>query len=202
MPNGALRAPTQALRYSMPLARFHQLVCGRGTGPSRALGQAAPEAVTHSTHGFKQFLVTRRLERLSQPPDVDVDGALLDENAIAPHLVQQLGTAVDALRMRHEEMKHAELDVAEFDVAAAAGNAARRGIEPDPGDFDHIARKLGEAAPHDGTYPCEHLAREERFRNVVVDPRFQARNAIRFTGARGQHDDGDVLGTMVASQTS
>src|SRR5215510_11979735 len=52
-----------------------------------------------------QPVVGRGFQRFAQPPDVHVNGALLDEHVIAPNLVEQLGARIHALRVRHEEMQ-------------------------------------------------------------------------------------------------
>ena len=51
---------------------------------------------------------------------MDVDGALLDEDVVAPDPVEQLGAAVHALGMGHEEVQQPELGRADLDLAALA----------------------------------------------------------------------------------
>src|SRR6266850_5401094 len=95
----------------------------RGAPPHAPLSaQVATEAIAGSAHRFDQPVVAGRRERLAQPADVDVHGALLDEHIVAPDFVEQLSAAIHSLNVGHEEMQHAELDVAEVDVVAAAAH--------------------------------------------------------------------------------
>ena len=49
-----------------------------------------------------------------------VDGSFLDEDMVAPNLVEELDAAMHALRMGHEEMQQAKFGRAEMNVARAA----------------------------------------------------------------------------------
>src|SRR5258708_9074889 len=69
-------------------------------------------------------------ECLAQPAYVHVYRPLLDKDVIAPDLVEQLGAAVDALRMGHEEMQHPELGRPHVDVATGGGDAQRARLQP------------------------------------------------------------------------
>jgi len=75
-------------------------------------------------------------ECLAQPAYVNVDGPLLDKDVIAPDFVEQLGAAVDALRMGHEEMQHPELGRTPVDVATGGADAMRDRIELEVRDLD------------------------------------------------------------------
>src|SRR5688572_10033570 len=131
---------------------------------------------------------------------MDVHGALLHEDAIAPHLVEQLRAAVDAFGMRHEEVQHAELDVAQLNFLPVAGDETRGGVEHDPGQLDGLVGELGLAAPDDRPDPRQQLAREERLGDVVVDSRLQTHDAVLLAHAAGQHDDRDARGARIGAQ--
>src|SRR5712664_2122176 len=93
-------------------------------------GRVTTEAIARSAHRFDQPIVAGRCERLAQPADVDVHGALLDEDMGAPDFVEQLSAAIHALNVGHEEMQHAELDVPELDIVAAAAHPVHDRFEP------------------------------------------------------------------------
>src|SRR5258708_36798075 len=86
---------------------------------ARELRQYAPEAITGSADRVHQRIMFGGFECLAQPAYVHVDRPFLDEDVIAPDLVDQLGAAVDALRMGHAEMQHPELDRPQVDAAPA-----------------------------------------------------------------------------------
>jgi len=52
------------------------------------------------TVSISLFVPGRRRERLAQAPDMYVDGALLDEHVLAPHLVEQPGAREHAAGVR------------------------------------------------------------------------------------------------------
>jgi hypothetical protein len=52
--------------------------------------EGSREAISRAAHRLDQPVVAAGLERLAEPPDVHVDGALLDENVIAPDTIEQL----------------------------------------------------------------------------------------------------------------
>src|SRR6266567_4005493 len=60
------------------------------------------ETITAAAHGLDHLMNGVRLERETEPTDMNVDRSLLDIDMIAPNLVEQLRAAVDALRSRHE----------------------------------------------------------------------------------------------------
>ena len=64
--------------------------------------------------------VAAPVERLAQAADVDVDGADLDVDVLAPDPVEQLLAARDPARALHQRVEQAELGRAEVDVALAA----------------------------------------------------------------------------------
>src|SRR5258708_37188833 len=109
---------------------------------ARELRQYAPEAITGSADRFHQRIMFGGFERLAQPAYVHVDRPFLHEDVIAPDLVEQLGAAVDALRMGHEEIQHPELGRAEIDVAAGGADAMRDRIEPEVRDLDDVLGEL------------------------------------------------------------
>src|SRR5260370_42582799 len=106
-------------------------------------------------------------ECLAQPAYVHVDRPFLDEDVIAPDLVEQLGAAVDALRMGHEEMQHPELGRPEIDVAAGGADAMRDRIEPEVRDLDDVLGELRSAAPSHRLDTRQKLPGRERLGDLV-----------------------------------
>src|SRR5882762_2777230 len=111
----------------------------RPTGPRLS---RFSQSISAAAHGIDELVVPGRLQLLAQAPDMHVDGALLDEYVVAPDLVEELGARVDALGMGHEEMQQAELGGPELDDLAVGGHAARRRIEAQPADLDHVVGEL------------------------------------------------------------
>ena len=68
------------------------------------------------------------------------------------------------------------------------------------------SRRIGLAAlaalrsPRHRAHPRHELVRAERLGDVVVGAELEAADAVRFFGARGQHDDGHAGGGLVGAQ--
>src|SRR5689334_19728370 len=102
----------------------------------------AKEAIPDSTYRLDELPMARRRERVAQAANVDVDGALFDEDMIAPDLVQELAAAEGAARMGHEEVQELELDLAKIDLAVAGPDAACCRVEAQRPNLEHLVGKL------------------------------------------------------------
>src|SRR4051812_6340639 len=106
-------SPTNTARtVTSPLATSPVIAALRGDGAGR---RGHPVAGT--ADGLDQRRRLDRRQRLAQALDVDIDGALLDEDVVAPDAVEQLPAAVDALRVCHQEVQQPELGRADLDLA-------------------------------------------------------------------------------------
>src|SRR5882672_8728814 len=125
-------------------SRAAQLCQRRASGArlTRELCERAPEAITGSADRFHQRIMFGGFECLAQPAYVHVDRPLLDEDVIAPNLVEQLRAAVDAFRMGHEEMQHPELGRTEVDFATGSADAMRDRVELEILDLDDVVGEL------------------------------------------------------------
>jgi len=84
-----------------------------------------------------------RLERRPQPAYMYVDRTLLDEHMIAPHLIEQLGARMYALRMRHQEMEQTKLRGPEAQRLAIGLHPVGGRIEAQPSQLDRILSSTG-----------------------------------------------------------
>ena len=109
----------------------------------RPSGRLAEEAVAHTAHGLDQSFVTARGEHLPHSANVDVHGALLDENMVPPDFVEKLGAAVDPIGVSHEEMQQAKLGGLEIDFLAVAGDPVRGRVKSQAGDLDDLVASRG-----------------------------------------------------------
>eukprot|EP01107_Rhizomastix_libera_P006422 TRINITY_DN20562_c0_g1_i1.p1 TRINITY_DN20562_c0_g1~~TRINITY_DN20562_c0_g1_i1.p1 ORF type:complete len:262 (+),score=-23.55 TRINITY_DN20562_c0_g1_i1:270-1055(+) len=170
------------------------------SGQGGSLTGLGGETVSAAAHGLDQAFVAGGLQGRAQAADVHIHGALLDEHMIAPHLVQQLGPAVDPLRVGHEEVQQAEFRRPQVHRAAVAQHPVGNGIQAQA--FD-IHRVLG----HLGRPPAQHcldaglqLPGGEGFGDVVVGPGLEAGDLVVLLAPGGEHDDGHVLGPLVGPQ--
>src|SRR4051812_49925709 len=74
------------------------------------------ESIAAAAYRLHQPIMAAALERHAQTPDMHVDRALLHEDMVAPHLVEQLRAAVNAFRMRHEKMQQAKFRRTHFQL--------------------------------------------------------------------------------------
>ena len=101
------------------------------------------QPVTGASHCLDESIVAAGLKRLTQPPDVNIDGALFDKYMIAPYLVEQLHAAINALGVRHEKMQQLEFSGAQVELGLIARHTVGCRIELQTGDFDQFISKLG-----------------------------------------------------------
>ena len=109
-----------------------------------------------------------RLQRLAQPADVHIDGALLDEHMVAPYLVEQLRAGVHALGMGHEKMQQAEFGRPQVQRLAVAADPVRDRIQAQAVDLDRVVGHLRRAPAQHRLDARHQLARRKRLGDVVV----------------------------------
>ena len=96
------------------------VVCRKSSDQSQAYGPTVSaaaarvdgvgiERVAGAAHRTDQVDVFRVVERLAQPPDMDVDGPRLDIDVVTPDDVQQLVPAEHTAGMLHEMPQKPEL---------------------------------------------------------------------------------------------
>ncbi len=76
----------------------------------------------------------------------------------------------------------------------------RHGVERDVAHLDRLSRQGRADPPHHRAYPRHQLAGRERLREIVVRPGVEPADAVVLGLARGQHDDRDMRGRLVAAQ--
>ncbi len=136
------------------------------------------EAVAAAAHGFDVLLVPARLQGAAQAADVGVDGALVEVDVAAPHLVEQLGAGVHALRMVHEEIQQPKFDPAQRHLAGAGGDALGAGVEPQAGHLHGIGGRMRRAPAQQGVHARDQFARAERLGDVIVGAGFERQDLV------------------------
>src|SRR4051794_10638012 len=89
----------------------------------RRLPKSLVERIARTAHGADRIGCAAAIERAAQPPDMNVNGTLVDINVAPPHPVQQLLARVDAPRALHQEFEQAELGRPEMHLAPRARDA-------------------------------------------------------------------------------
>ena len=133
---------------------------------------------------------------------MDVDRAQLDLALGAPDAVKQLPAAEHAARAFHEEFEQPVFGRAELQGAPAARHLVRHRIERDIADLDALTGQRGPNTAHDRGHAREQFARGEGLGEVIVGARIETAHAVILGLARGQHDDRDVRGFLVAAQAA
>jgi UDP-3-O-acyl-N-acetylglucosamine deacetylase len=83
----------------------------------------AGDSVSYATHSFHH--ATRLTQSLTQAFDVHIHSTLFNEHMVAPHTVEQLATAVNALGVVHQVVEQLELRWAQFDALVIEAHAVR-----------------------------------------------------------------------------
>src|SRR5258708_39715403 len=71
----------------------------------RRAAEAVVERVARAADGADRVSLAAAVERLAQPADMDVDGALVDIDLRAPHRVEQLGARKHPAGPFHQEFE-------------------------------------------------------------------------------------------------
>src|SRR5262249_45342551 len=86
----------------------------------RGLAEAIVERVASTADGADRVGLVAAIERLAQPPDMDVDGAFVDVDLAAPDAIEQLLAGEHTPGTFHQELEQAVFGRSEVDRAAAA----------------------------------------------------------------------------------
>jgi len=164
---------------------------------------AVDHAVADTAHGFDERGAVGRRQRLAQALDVHVDGALLDEDVVAPDAVQQLRARVHAVGVPHEEVQQAELGRPDAQLARTfpvrvvcparatlVQQTVRGRVQPQRAERHRLLQRLRRLAPQHGAHARQQLPGREGLGEVVVGAGIEPAHLVRLLGARGQHDDG------------
>src|SRR5690606_27423547 len=139
--------------------------------------------VSRTTDGADDVRHPVLIDRLTQPPDMDVDGALVDIDRFAPDLVEQLGPREHAARMLHQEFEQAELRGAQPDLGAAAMNAVLLAVEHDLTDSEHGGKDLRLGAAQECFHASHEFRHRERLDEIVVSSGLKAPDPVAFLAA-------------------
>src|SRR5262249_25945011 len=89
----------------------------------RRLPQTVVEGVAGAADGADRIGIVTAVERLAQPADMDVDGALVDIDFTAPHAVEKLFAREHATGPLHQKFEQTIFGRAEIDRAAGTRHA-------------------------------------------------------------------------------
>ena len=128
-----------------------------------------------------------------------IDGALLDEDMVAPDFVEQLGACIDALGVGHEEEQQAELGRSQFDRLTIGDDPMGRRVERQIADLDRFAGQVRRAAAQHGADAGDQFLRREGLGDVIVGAGFEALHLVFLMHPGGQHDDRHLAGPLVGS---
>src|SRR5262245_46112562 len=112
----------------------------------RGLAEAVVEGVAGAAHGANRVGLVAAIECLAQPPNMDVDGALVDIDVRAPDSVEQLLTREHPARPLHQELEQPVFGRAEVDGASGAGDPLLLPIDRDVAELEHVGHPLGGGA--------------------------------------------------------
>jgi len=121
---------------------------------------------------------------------------------VAPDLVDQLGPAVDAFGMVHQEIEQPKFDRAKRNLARAGGDALGTGIEAQTGHLHRIVSHLRHAPAQHGVDAGDQFARPERLGQVVVGAAFEGHDLVGLTAPRGHHDDRQIARGRAGAQAA
>ena len=101
--------------------------------PASNLPEGFVEGVAGAANGADRITFAPPRQRLAQPPDVDVDGALVDLRRLPPNRIEQLGAREHPAGLFEQIFEQPKIGRAEADVALAAPGATSISARPSSG---------------------------------------------------------------------
>src|SRR5437660_1693468 len=147
-PSSAAPRPRKARPHS------HMLRVSRPSirGQSRRLPKSIVERVAGAADGADRIGIVTAVERLAQPADMDVDGALVDIDFATPHAVEKLFAREHATGPLHQKFEQTIFGRAEIDRAAGARHALLLAVDREVAERQHVGEPLGQRPPQQGPY--------------------------------------------------
>jgi hypothetical protein len=119
------------------------------------------QAVACAAHALQHVRALDGRQGSPEALNVDVHRALLNEDMVTPDAVEQLGAAVHALRVGHEEVQHSELGRphAHFTLGEVLNmrQAVQNGVKPEVAKVHAAVQRLRCFAPQHGTHAGHQL---------------------------------------------
>ena len=157
------------------------------------LGDAVAEAADRldAIRGAAQFF--------PETADVDIHGAGLDGDVVAPDLVEENLAGLDAAGALHEEGEELELGGGQDDGLALDRHGMAEAVQDQVAGAEGIGRLVAALRAADLGFDAEdEFAGAEGLGHVIVRAELQPDHAVDLLGLGRQHDDGDVAGAGVA----
>ena len=119
-----------------------------------------------------------------------VDGAFFDEDVIAPHLIEQLGAAENALGVRHEEMQQTEFGRPQIERAPGDVDPMCARVDTKPLGLNAVVSHFGCTAAQYRLDTRHQLTRRKRFGQIIVGAGFQTGHLILLLASGSQQNNG------------
>lgn len=137
-------------------------------------------------------------EMFAEVGDVDVDGAGIAVEVVAPDEVEELVAGHDAVGVVDEGEEEVELFGAEFDGGAVDSDFVAVGVDGEVGELalgGGCGWCGGRGAAEDGFDAGDEFTGVKRFGEVVIGAEFEADDFVDIIGAGGEHEDGELAGS-------
>jgi hypothetical protein len=162
------------------------------------------EAIADGAEGFDFDGGVGGLEAVAEAGDVDVDGAGVAVEALAPDVVEEVVAGEDDAGVGGEGGEEVELFGAEGDLCTGDEEAAGVEVEVEVAEVD-LAGGMGRwsdgarDAAEDGADADDEFLGVEGFGQVIVGAEFETFDFVAVVVEGGEHDDGDVGGGTEAA---
>src|SRR5579872_1099550 len=142
--------------------------------------KSANKFITHTVYCAEVYRAGRVFfQFLAEFEDMVVDSPGGRVVLVAPHFVQQLVTADDAICILHQELERLELLCRQNDRLAIALDFHFLEIHRDVIKADDLSLGRAHRMPQGGANPSQQFPRAERFRNVIVCSQFEEQDLVR-----------------------
>src|ERR1700730_48577 len=121
------------------------------------------ERIARTAHGADRILFRLPRQCLAQPPDMNVDSALVDFRREPPNAVEQLRARKDPAGFPHQMVEQAELGRSHMHVTAGAADAPVLPIEVEIARRKLAARAIRPRPAQQGMNARHEFGKRERF---------------------------------------
>jgi hypothetical protein len=123
---------------------------------------------------------------------MNIDGAIININFIAPNSVEELLAGEDPARALHQELEKLELRWSNVNLSPAAPHTVRFAIELDVAYTQHTRYMRWPSPAQDSLHASDQLRDGKRLHDVVVCTGGQSSDAIALLDPSCEHDDRQI----------
>src|SRR5262245_40538789 len=153
------------------------------------------KSVAGAVNGANQLLLDTGIEQLpTKPRNVDVDGALINDDFLSPNGIEQVLPAKNASGLQGKSHQQTEFFRPKLQIMIYYDGTTTFGLNVEGTAIEYRlgAGRRNCSPPDCSSNAGKQLAKRERFDNIVVCAKFKTVDFVLFFSTRGKHEDGHI----------